>query len=135
MTAKEFLQQVKKIDLIIERKQAERIHFEESAMNISSPMGGDKVKSTPNPHRTADNIDAYSDIDREIEQLKQERKHILSVIEQLSFIEYDVLYKIYVEDYSLSEVAYLNKKSYSWASGNHSRALKNVQTVIDCEKV
>lgn len=120
---------------MIRHKQADRIRFEESALCISAPIGGDKVKSTPNPHRSADAIDAYSDIDREIEELKQERKKIISVIEKLSFSEYDVLYKLYVEFHTLSDVATLNDKSYSWADKIHKKALNNLQIIIDATSV
>lgn len=135
MTAKEFLQQVKKIDLIISNKIDDANHLEDIALSVSAPMGGDKVKSTPNPHRTADVIEAYCDIDREIEELKQKRKEIISVIEQLALSEYDLLYKIYIEYHSLSTVATLNEKSYSWADKLHKKALNNLQIILDEKNV
>ena len=120
---------------MIENKLLDRLHYEEFAMSVSAPMGGDKIKSTPNPHRSADAIDSYCDIDGELEELKRKRKEIISVIEQLAFVEYDTLYKLYIEHYDLSDVAALNKKSYSWADKTHRTAIKNLQIILDERKV
>lgn len=131
MTAKEFLCKIKKIDLMIENKRAESQKLKDLALNISPPTGGDKIKASLNPHRSVEAVDAYCDIDRDIEELMQERKKIISVIEQLSFTEYKLLYMLYVEFYTLNDVAILNNKSYSWADKLHRKALNNLQIILD----
>lgn len=138
MNAKEFLRQIKKLDKLIENKLAEVQQWKELATNISPNMTGEKVKSSGNPHKIADAIGRYIDLEREINQdidrLVETKKDVISVIEQLNATEYDVIHKIYVQNLTFDEVAYACRHSRSWATTIHGRALKHVQTILDRRK-
>ena len=147
MRAKDFLLQHKKIDKMIENKLIEQQLWREQATGTTSTITSDKVQSSGNPHRMADAIGRYIDMENEINKdidiLVDIKKDIISVIEQLEVTEYDVLYKMYVGVikstpkgkkryyYSLDDVADAYEKTYSWATTMHGRALKSVQDILN----
>ena len=139
MNAKEFLKQIRKLDKLIENKLAEVQQWKEIATNASPNMTGERVQSSGNPHKIADAIGRYIDLEREINQdidnLVETKKDVINVIEQLNATEYDVIHKIYVQYLTFDEVAYACKHSKSWATTIHGRALKHIQDILDKRKV
>lgn len=138
MTAKEFLQQIRKMDKLIENKLAEVQQWKDIATNTSPNMTGERVQSSGNPHKMSDAIGRYIDLEREINQdiakLVDAKKDVISVIEQLNATEYDVIHKIYVQYLTFDEVAYACKHSRSWATTIHGMALKHIQELLDKRK-
>lgn len=135
MRAKDFLRQVKKIDMVIRNKMAEREQWRAIATGTTAQMGGERVQSSGSKQKMADAVGRYVDIETEIDKyidaLVDTKKEIISVIERLDADQYDVLHKVYVQYLTLDEVASMNEKSYSWATTVHGLALKNVQQVLD----
>ena len=138
MNAKEFVLQIRKLDKLIENKLAEVQRWKDIANNTTVNMSGEKVQSSGNHDTIANAICTYIDLEREIRQCVDEliakRKDILEVIEQLNATEYDILHKIYVQGYTLQEVASLYERRYEWATTIQGRALKNVQTILNKRK-
>lgn len=130
-----FLQQIQKLDKLIENKMAEVRQLKELATNATGDLTGDKVQSTPNPHRIAEAIVKYIDLEKEInediDRLIDARRDIISVIEQLNVVEYDVLHKLYVQNITFQDIATIYDMSYSWATTVHGRALKHVRKILD----
>ena len=137
--AKEWLQEVRKIDTMIRNKEAERLQWKSIALGVSSFTAGEKVQSSGNPHKMADAISKYVDLEKEInrkiDELVDKRNEIISVIEQLPEAEYDLLHKVYIQYMTLDEVAYARSKSKSWSTTLHGIALKHLQAVLDCTEV
>lgn len=135
MRAKEFLQQVKKLDKLIENKMIEVQQWKEIAENTTANLTGERVQSTHNPHKIADAIGKYIDLEaeikRDIDDLIAAKKDVISVIEQLNADEYNVTHKIYVQCLTYDETAYICKQSKSWVTTTHGRALKHVQGILD----
>lgn len=135
MNAKEFLLTIKKMDKLIENKLAEVLRWKEIANNTSVNMSGERVQSSGNNDSIANAICTYMDLEREItrniDELISKKKDVISVIEQLSATQYDVLHKIYVQYYTLQDVASLYQRDYGWATTTHGRALKNVQNILN----
>ena len=145
MRAKEFLQQLVKLDMMIENKLIERNQWKSIAMGTTS--GGadviingvtqkmDKVQSSGNPQKMADAVAKYVDLEAEIDavidELIETKKDVIAVIEMLTPIEYDLLHKVYVQRIELEAVGGMHQKSYNWAKTTHGRALKNVQKILD----
>lgn len=138
MEAKEFLSQMKKINALIENKLAEVQQLKNLVTNTTGNPSPDKVQTDVNPHRMAATIAKYmdleSEIDADIDRLIDARKDIIRVIEQLSATEYDVLHKLYVQDYTLQDIADKHKRSYSWAAAKHDEAVISVQIILDSRK-
>lgn len=135
MNAKDFLRQIKKLDKMIENKLAEVQQWKDVANNTTANLTGERVQSSGNPHKIADAIGRYIDLEREITQdidkLIEIKKDVIGVIEQLNATEYDVLHKVYVQGFTFDEVAIACKHTTSWATTVHGRALKHVQTILD----
>lgn len=150
MKAKVFLNQLTKLDTMIENKMIEREQWKAIAEGVTA--GGtsvivldkkgrqqlhnmDKVQASGNPQKMADAVHKMIEIDAEIDlcidKLIDAKKDVLSVIEKLSAAEYDIIHKIYVQHISLYEVAAMSKRSYSSITTLHGRALKSVQNILD----
>lgn len=139
---KRYLSRVKKLDRMIENKREERERWLMLAVNVTAgtaPETGVRVQSSGSQQRMADaidrSIDIGAEIERDIRRLYEERQQIISVLEELSVDEYDVLYKVYIQYRSLQEVAEMAKRSYSWVTSIHGIALKNLQKIIDGKKL
>ena len=128
MKVKNYLQQVQKIDAVITNKMIEREQWLTLASSLSGQTDGERVKSSGSNQKMEDSvvmaIDAARDIDKYVARLRE-------VIQQIPVKEYNVLHKLYIQGKDLDDVAADNKKSYSWASTMHGRALAHVQGVLD----
>lgn len=135
MNAKEYLNQIKKLNFKIANKTIEREQWREMAHNVSSNWGGERVQSSGNPEKMSTAIINYIDIESEINAcisaMIEKKKEIIGVIELLKADEYDLLHKIYVQGMTLGEAAYACDKSQTNISTLHGRALKNVQNILD----
>jgi DNA-directed RNA polymerase specialized sigma24 family protein len=135
MNAETYLDRIKKIDSMIKNKLRDYARWVEVADGLGGAALGERVQSSRNLHRGADAICNYVDIEREIDALKKERQAIIQTIEQLPSTEYDVIYKLYVEDYSMKEVAYHAGKTYDWVKRHKRSALLMLQTFLDGEAI
>lgn len=133
--AQTYLKQVEKIDTIIRNKLIEKAQWKDIALGITAHSDGERVQATGSKQKMADAIDKCVDMDAEINMLIDKlvdlKRDVSSVIEQLSAAEYDVLHKIYIQYFSLYDVAEMKGKTYSWVTTVHGRALKNVANILN----
>ena len=138
MTAKEYLSQIKKLDTLIDNKLAEVAHWKAVASGTTSRSEGERVQAMGSNQKMADAVARYMDMEAEInadiDRLVDIRQEVIKTIEQLPWIEYDVLHKIYVQGKEFWEVADSHEKSYSWTTTIHGRALTNLQKILDERK-
>ena len=135
MEAKKYLERIKKIDLLMENKKAERDRWFEIATSIVANAGGERVQASGNPHRMEDTWCAYAQASEEYDafvlELKREKDEIIRTIEELPPNEYDLLHKVYVQGMSLKAYAVAKDKAYSWATSTHGNALQRLQWILD----
>jgi DNA-directed RNA polymerase specialized sigma24 family protein len=131
MKAEQYIRQVKKYDYIIANKVKEYNKWVEVADSMGGCSTGDKVQAQRNLHKGADAISRYIDIESEIKELRLKRQAILNTMQQLDPIEYEVLYKIYLEDLMLKELCSIFNKSYTWVKDEKRKALRHLQQIID----
>lgn len=134
MNAETYLDRIKKIDSMIKNKLRDYQRWVEQADGLGGAALGERVQSSRNLHRGSDAIDTYIDLEREINALKQERQRIIETIEQLPSLEYDVIYKLYVENYTLKEIAHHFSKCYDWARYKKQDAINLVQALLDAKQ-
>lgn len=109
MTAKEYLQQARTLDLLINAKQDELYALRLTATSVSSPTLGDKVKSgsANNAMQIVDKIIALQEvINREIDRLVDLKTEIHNRIEKVynpSFIA--LLTDKYINGFTLEQIA------------------------------
>lgn len=135
MNARNFLKQPKKLDKMIENKIVEKEQWKSIASGTTTPMNGERVQSSGSQQKMADAVARYLDIETEIngiiDRLIDTKKDVIRVIEHLNVYEYDLLHKVYIQFFTLQEVADLYDRSISWAKTVHKRGLKNVQRILD----
>ena len=131
MTAERYLEQIKKIDAIITNKLKEYKRWVDVAEGLGGFSVGEKVQTSRNLQQIPDAIGRYIDIEREIAEYNKQRAAIIANLEKLPRIEYDLLYKLYVEGFSAKELAYHFDRSYDWVKKVRRRALEKLQSIID----
>ena len=138
MDAKKYLMQLKKLDAMISNKMIEKEQWKTIALGTTAQMGSERVQTSSSQQKMADAVGKYVDmgkeIDKIIDDLVDTRKDIISVIEQLEVIEYDILHKRYVQYLSFDDIAYDYDRTYTWVTTIHGRALKNVQQILERRK-
>lgn len=153
MKAKEYLEQIKLYDVLIECKMFEKKQWEDtkeqvygttSSFGESIIVNGElqnmekvqKSMSTSSP--VEETVLQYADIDiryaEEIRKLMDEREQIINTIMQLSPEHSRFLHRVYVQHLTLGTVAATYNKTYSWATTIHGRALAEVQKILDTIK-
>lgn len=133
MKAITYLERIKKIDSMIRNKLRDYDRWVGVAEGLGGASDGERVQSSRNLHRGADAIGNYIDIEAEIRSLRRERQEIIETIERLPSTEYDLVYRLYVQDYTMKEIAYQLGKSYEWVKLKKRRALQLVQALLDGE--
>ena len=135
MKAKEYLRQLQKLDRLIENKLAEKEQWKAMATSTTQQLSADRVQTSGNPQKMADAIckmiEIEGEIDACIDNLINTKREVISTIERLNPIEYDLLHKMYVQYFTLDDIAIKNNKSYSWATTIHGIAMKKVQRMLD----
>lgn len=128
MTAKEYLQQVRTLDLLINAKQDELHALRLTATSVSSPVLGDKVKSggTNNAMQIVDKIIVLQElINSEVDRLVDLKAEIHEKIEKVynpQFIA--LLTDKYINGFTLEQIAERMDKSYETVRGWHGQALQ-----------
>lgn len=133
--AKDFLEEYRKLDEMIENKMYEVKRWIDIATNICPNYEGEKVQSSGSKQKMSDAvikaIEMEQEINRTIDELIDLKQDIISVLEQLPPLEYGLLHRIYIQYKSLAEASYDLDKSESWGSTVHGRALFRVQRILE----
>lgn len=135
MKAKDYLKQIEKLDTLIQNKLAEKARWKDVALGITTTTDGERVQSSGSQQKMADAINRCIDIERDIDsfidRMVDLKSEIIQTIEQLNPTEYDVLHKRYIQNMTFDEIAETKRKSKSWATTVHGRALQSVQRILD----
>lgn len=138
MNAKTYLQQVEKINAIIQNKLIEKEQWMSMATSTTTSSDGERVQSSGSQQKMADAVirmvEMEEEIDRYIDILVDTKQDVIRTIEMLPVIEYDLLHKVYIQFKSIDEAAEMMGKSYSWATTVHGRALKHVNDILNERK-
>lgn len=142
MTAKEYLRQLKNLEVKIDQRRLERDRLIAEAMGNNSPrLTVDKVQSSGAGDQMGDKLADAADIQNEVDwlinKLIADRHRIIGEIHTLTDARYiQILYLHYVEGKKLEDVAEImikpNGKSYSYdhIASLHGMALQEFSKVI-----
>ena len=136
MTAKEYLQQIRKLDILItqRRKELEELRLQDGVRGIS--YEGDRVQTSPKGEANYVRlVEKRAKLEGEINELITElyelRHKIINEIQLLDNDVYtDILYKRYVEYMSLERIAVEMHYSYFHTCKLHGGALKELERKI-----
>ncbi|MGN1369954.1 MAG: hypothetical protein ACI4WX_13875 [Aristaeellaceae bacterium] len=139
MKAKEYLLQLRKMDVMIDCKLEKRHHLMELATRITPTIKEDVVIGGGNHDRMTDAVDKLVDLEREINadidryvDLQREAEKLLDKLASTDRHKYDVLYKRYVLDEKWENIA--EEMGYSSVSSvykMHGWALKSFENLMN----
>ena len=136
MDAKEYLNQVKKLDLQIKNKLIEKQQWKDIAQGITANMDGERVHSSGCKSKMASAIDKCVDMEAEIDALIdrmiETKKEVIDTIERVdSPMSYDLLHKKYIQFMTFEEIAEYYGRDYTTITTAHGRALRSVQALLN----
>lgn len=136
MDAKVFLEQVEKLDAMIQNKLIEKQQWMDIALGITANMDGERVQSTGAKDKMASAVercvDMEAEIDRLVNKLVEAKRDVIQTIEQLySPTEYNVLHMRYIQYKTLQEIADHYGRDYGWAKVTCKRARGHVQVILN----
>lgn len=136
MGAKEYLQQVRKLDILIGRKIEQRDSLRADTVRITAHSEGERVKSSGNLMRLSDTIakiiDLEKEIDADIDKLVNLKKEIISVIDSIDHSEMiDLLYRRYLKYEKWEKIAVEMNYNIRWVYRLHGQALKKISEKME----
>lgn len=142
MTAKEYLRQLKNLEVKIAQRRLERDSLLSDAMGNGSPrLSRDKVQTSISGDTMGDKLAEAADIQHEVDwlinRLIAERHRIIGEIHTLNDARYiQILYLHYVEGKRLEDVADIMRKpngrpySYDHIASLHGMALQKFDRIV-----
>lgn len=130
MTAREYVGQLERIDILLESKSAEKLRWKALALDTGARQSGDKVQGSGNQQKMAGAVENAVDLDAEIASLQAQRHEITRTLERLQVDEFWVLNTVYGKHVSIGQAAWERGKSYSWGRALHNRAMENLEKIL-----
>lgn len=138
--AQVYLEQVEKLDVLIECKQIEKRQWRDLALSITASMGGERVQASGSHSKMANAVTkclgAEDDIAEVVDRLIAAKRDVVHTIEQVENpTEYKILHMRYIQHLSLKTIADHYGSDYTWATTCHGRALKSVEDILQQRKI
>ena len=133
MTAKQYLNRVRRVDKEISALLRMVEKTRESVTSITAKYDGDGAQSTKDPHKFDRLAELESLVDEKVDQLVEMKAEILRTIMELNDSRHRiVLMEYYLEMKTFEEIAAGNHYSWRQVHRIHGRALQEIQHVIEC---
>ena len=132
MDTKQYLQQISRLDRMINNKLAEISQLRELAMSVSAVKNEERVQNTPNFDKIGTAYCKIEEMEEKLDKLIDEyvdKKNL--IISQIDKIEnetyYEILFARYIEKKTFEKIA--DEMTYSWRQviRLHGRALQEFE--------
>ena len=132
MDTKQYLNQISRLDRMIQNKLAEISQLRELAMSVSAVKNEERVQTTPNFDKIATAYCKIEEMEEKLDKLIDEfvdKKNL--IISQIDKIEnetyYEILFARYIEKKTFEKIA--DEMTYSWRQviRLHGRALQEFE--------
>lgn len=138
-TAKEFLTQIEKDDLLIQNKCVELYQLKCLATSTTAQMGNEPVQTSGTSDKVgriaSKMVDLQNEINAMVDKLIDDRQDRIAVIEQVRDpLQYTILHKRYVQYRKLPDIAKELHFSEVWVAKVHGKALLQVQKILNSQK-
>ena len=142
VTAKEYLSQIRKIDIMINYKQKQLDELQHTADSITANVSSERVQSSGAQDRVgqivAKIVDLRNEINRDIDRSVDIKREVMAVVDQLDPTCIELLTKRYFDFKTWEQIAEEMNYSKQWVCGIvkgrpglHIQALRKVQRIID----
>nr|DAK93054.1 MAG TPA: Protein of unknown function (DUF1492) [Caudoviricetes sp.] len=132
MTTKDYLNQVGRLNRMINNKLIEIAQLKELACSISAIQTGERVQTTPNYDKIGTAYAKIDDMERKLDKLidtyVDKKNHIISQIDGVEDeMLYNILFARYIERKTFEKIA--TELEYSWRQiiRLHGKALKQFE--------
>ena len=132
MTTKEYLNQISRLNRMINNKIAEIQQLRELACSISSINSEDRVQSTPNFDKIGSKIAKIDELEKKLDETIDKYVDLKNrIVEQIESMEdentYNILFSRYIEKKSFELIAI--EMDYSWRQiiRLHGKALRQFE--------
>ena len=132
MDTKQYLQQISRLDRMINNKLAEISQLRELAMSVSAVKNEERVQTTPNFDKIGTvycKIEAMEEkLDKLIDEFVDKKNLIISQIDKIeNETYYEILFARYIEKKTFEKIA--DELTYSWRQviRIHGRALQEFE--------
>lgn len=134
MDTKQYLQQISRLDRMIQNKLSEISQLRELAMSVSAVKNEERVQTTPNFDKIGTAYCKIEEMEEKLDKLIDEfvdKKNL--IISQIDKIEnetyYEILFARYIEKKTFEKIA--DELTYSWRQviRLHGRALQEFERV------
>jgi Ribonuclease G/E len=134
MKSKDYLEQIRILDRLINNKLQELEQLEALATKVTSVNSGDRVQASGSQDKMADTVikilelkqEINADIDRLVD-LKCEIIPMIDAVQDADLI--DVLYKRYIQGKKWEEIALEMHYTFRWVLKLHGRALQKIDMI------
>lgn len=137
MEVKEYLGQIKRLEMQIQNKLAEIYQLRTMAESITVATEKERVDGSGDKDKLGCIMAEVIDMEREVDQMVDKRCYIVSQIDGLENAEsYDVLAKVYILDRDLKAIAIEKGIAYKTFSRKYKKALKEFENkYLKCPQV
>ena len=137
MDTKQYLGQIKRLEMQIQNKLAEIYQLRTMAESITVATDKERVDSSGDKDKLGCIMARIVDMEREVDKMVDKRCDIVAQIDRMEDTEsYDVLAKIYILDRDLKAIAIEKSISYKTFSRVHKKALKEFEEkYLKCPQV
>jgi len=133
-----YLERIEGLNDDIENKLAEIRQWNDIALCITTNAEGERVQSSGNPQKMANAMDKVVDCKREanemIDALIDYKQEVINTIKLLNATESNVLHKRYIQGMTYDEIGASKRKTKSWATTVHGRALQNLNKILEARE-
>lgn len=134
MDAKNFLRQIRRIDILLDAKQKELdvIRSKTIYPGISYEEKVQTSFSNNKENQLINLIEYEIDLNKSIDEFIRIKKDVSSVIDKLEEgDQIDILYKRYFQYMTWEEIAASKNYTYQWIHKLHAKALIEIQKILD----
>ena len=132
MTTKEYLNQISRLNRMINNKLSELAELKELSKSISAVSNKERVQTSMEQDKIGNTISKIDEMEREIDKMidsySDKRKHIIGQIDSMEDENsYDILFSRYIEKKSFELIAI--EMDYSWRQiiRLHGKALRQFE--------
>ena len=135
MTAKSYLQQIKRCDIKIDNGVEELTRLNALATRVTSAMSGEVVSRSRNTDTMGDTvakiIKLQDDIDREVDRYVDLKREALKLLSQMANpVYYQILHSRYFLYKTWEQIACDLGFTYQWVCELHGRALQEFEIIL-----
>lgn len=135
MTTTEYLFQIRKYDIKIDRKIAEKNRLREIATSTGGMNEGERVKSSTKRDQLGETVAKIIDTEKEIDKLIDvyvaKKQTIINQIDQIDDMnEYEILHLYFVDGYTIKECAKIKDCSTRKIDALKSKAMKTFEKMF-----